>query len=135
MRLSSLASARPVYYDRNPTITLGSYYASVAPHVTTTRWTITNTAAQKAYCDAASIAMVRDSAAATAGISFAQVSQVSPVTLVFMYSAVLGTTAQQSMGGSIFIPQGGSLFGQTVDNSTGGTITYSLMAHVVQFDA
>ena len=137
MRLSSLASARPTYYDRNAIAVSGGYYGSVGPHGPTTRWTITNTASQKMYVDAGALAIIRDTAPTVSGMAFSALQSPlnTSVLLQFFQSVTVGATANMAMGGSILIVQGGSLVGVTNDGSTGGTILYGLFAHAIQFDA
>ena len=47
MRLSSLAAARPAFYDRNAVSTIATYSGTLSQHVTTTRWTLTVAAGTK----------------------------------------------------------------------------------------
>ena len=65
MRLSSLAAARPAYYDRNATSTSGSYGATVTQHASTTRYTVTVAAGTKLLIEAAETFILTVTAAAT----------------------------------------------------------------------
>ena len=136
MKVTSYALGRPMYYDRNATTTNGGYFDLVGPHLGTTRWTITNTASQKMFVDSGSIAMARVTAATTVGTAFAAIQSPSgqPIILIFLQSATAGTTHNVAMGGSVYVAPGGQLLGVTQDLSVGGTIQYSLFAHVVQYD-
>lgn len=137
MRLSSLASARPVYYDRNPVTTYGTYYATVAPHGSTTRWTITNSASKKIYIDAGAISIERESAATTSGLIQIVIQSPPGLSIVSMFfnNGTYGASNNLSMGGSIYVAPGDTISANTQDNSTGGTVLYSVAAHGVQFDA
>ncbi len=137
MRVASLGVARPVYYDRNPVRTTGGYYAAVAPHSVTTRWTITATAAQKIFIDSISISMMRATAATTSAMAFTTVDQPlnTSVSLAFFNNATVGATVEKSPGGSILVLPGDAIAAQTTDTSTGGTIHYAVYCHGVVFDA
>lgn len=136
MKVTSYALGRPSYWDRNPVTSNGGYYNSVAPHSSTTRWTITNTAAQKMFVDSGSIAIMRYTVATVlaeaAGTIQAPLG--SSILLTLLYSNVVGVSQQVAMGGSILLTPSQSLVGLTYDNGTGGTLLYSIFAHVVQFD-
>ena len=137
MRVASLGVARPAYYDRNSTTTNGGYYNTVGPHAQTTRWTITNTAAQKMYVDAGAVSMHRETAPTSSASGFVALQSPvnSSVIFGFFNNATAGATLNVTMGGSILVLQGGSIVGVTQDGSTGGTITYAVFCHAVQFDA
>ena len=137
MRISSYAVARPAYYDRNSTTTTGGYYNTVGPHAQTTRWTITNTAAQKMYVDAGAVSLHRETAPATSASAFIALQSPvnSSVIFGFFNNATAGATLNVTMGGSILVLPGGSVVAVSQDGSTGGTITYALFCHAVQFDA
>ena len=137
MRVSSLGVARPMYYDRNSTATTGGYYNTVGPHAQTTRWTITNTSSQKMYVDAGAISLHRETAPSTSASVFIALQQPinSSVIFGFFNSATVGATLNVTMGGSILVLPGGSVVGVSSDSCTGGTITYALFCHAIQFDA
>jgi len=136
MKITSYALGRPSYWDRNPVTAMGGYYNAVAPHGSTTRWTITNTASQKMFVDSGSIAMMRYTVATVLQEAAAAIQ--SPVNesvlLALLHSNVVGVSQQVAMGGSILLTPSQSLVGITFDNATGGTVLFALFAHVVQFD-
>jgi hypothetical protein len=138
MKLGSLAGARPMYYDRNPVVINGNFFGlSIAPHATTTRWTITNPSTKKAYIDAGSIAIMRMTAATTASMGFAAIEQPSgnPVLLCVYSTSTVNSVTNMSLSGTIYVGPGDSVLGITYDGSIGGTIFYTNYAHGVQFDA
>ncbi len=136
MKITSYATGRPMYYDRNATTITNGYYDAVGPHLTTTRWTITNTASQKMFVDSGSIAMARTTASTTLGTAASTIQSPSGsnIILTLLHSQSVGVTQNLAMGGSVYISPGGSLIGVTFDLSAGGTIQYSLFAHAVQYD-
>jgi hypothetical protein len=136
MKVSSYALGRPSYWDRNPVTANGGYYNTVGPHVTTTRWTVTNTASQKMFVDSGSMIIMRMTAATTAYEAAAVIQSPSGNSVLhgMLQSNTIGASTQLVMGGSILITPSNALLGVTYDNSTGGTILYALFAHVVQFD-
>jgi hypothetical protein len=138
MKLGSLAGARPEYYDRNPVVINGAFYGSaIAPHATTTRWTVTNPSTKKAYIDAGSISIMRVTAATTASMGFSAIEQPAGyVVLNVVYSTnTINAVTNMALSGTIYVGPGDSVLGITYDGSIGGTIFYTNYAHGVQFDA
>lgn len=140
MRLSSLASARPAYYDRNATTTVLSTGITVAPHSQTTRVTSTIAAGKKAYIEYVYGMMIRVTAATTAGFM-----QITPRFTSGGTSAILAqvitvtnslTTAEtKTITGTITL-YGGEVFDiNSQDQSTGGTVYYEIAAKLTNFDA
>jgi len=64
MRVASLGVARPAYYDRNATPTVGSYSAVVTQHVVTNRYTVTVASGTKLLIEAAETLILTTTAAA-----------------------------------------------------------------------
>ncbi|NBT26985.1 MAG: hypothetical protein EBT09_10610 [Actinobacteria bacterium] len=137
MRVGSFAVARPAYYDRSPTAANPAYYGQAVPHAQTTRWTVTNTAAQKMYVDAASITIIRATVPTTSGLYYAAIFGPTgqPLLMVHQSVATVGNPQNISSGGSILVLQSQSITGVTYDDSTGGVVTYGVFAHGIQFDA
>ena len=142
MKITSYAVGRPTYYDRNLGHSgVSAYLTGIAPHAEVVRSTLTISASRKGFVDFGSLAMLRESAAATAGIIFSTII-VAPggvggqvLVLVPMYTAVLGTTVSQSVSGSMPMVASDVLTMTTRDASTGGTIHFMIYAHVTLFDA
>ena len=137
MKVSSYALGRPAYYDRNPSSANPAYYGQATPHATTTRWTATNTAAQKMYIDAASITVIRATAPTVSGLYYAAIFGPTgqPLLMVHQSVATVGNPQNIPSGGSILVLQSQSITGVTYDDSTGGVVTYGVFAHGIQFDA
>lgn len=137
MRVASLGVARPVYYDRNPSITTAGYYDTVGPHAATTRFTVTAAAGTKIFFDAGSAVVMRATAAAP--VDYARASLQQPAGQIicpsFLYNNTVGATNTAILAGSILVTAGNSLVGETYDQGTGGTILYSMFIHGITFDA
>lgn len=141
MKLGSLASARPAYWDRNPTERADTYENTLAPHSYTTRFTYTVAAGKKAFVDTAFCATIRGTVATVAGdvLSKIALTPISATTVPLIranqYANTYGEKTYQNLGGSILVLAGGVLIGQTYDSSTGGQCAYNLSYHLVEFDA
>lgn len=137
MKLGSLASARPIYYDRNASITTAGYYNTVGPHLATTRFTVTAASGKNIFVDAGSAVVMRATAAAP--VDYVRASLQQPAGQIicpsFLYNNTVGATNTTILAGSILVTAGSSLIGDTYDQSTGGTILYSMFIHGVIFDA
>lgn len=137
MKLGSLASARPIYYDRNASLTTAGYYNTVGPHATTTRFTVTAASNKHIFVDAGSAVLMRATAATL--VDYARGSLQQPAGQIicpsFLYNNTVGATNTSILSGSILVTAGNSLVGETYDQGTGGTILYSMFIHGVIFDA
>ena len=140
MKLGSLASARPAYYDRNAASVLQTYSATPGPHGYTTRWTYTVAAGKKLIVEASSITMGRSTIATVAGQYYTQIS-----TFVGADSQLIGWTA--SVDNTVGLPNFVQMATQatiyaaevvscaTQDPSTGGTVNFLASLKGTLFDA
>lgn len=140
MRVSSLGAARPAYYDRNATGSYLTYAAALAPAGLTTRWTITVATGKKGLIEYARGFVERRTAATVGGqfTSWLQItSGATTGTLLFCnsFSNTVYTQQQQNLASAITLYAGETLFYQTYDDSTGGTVQYQGDAKVTLFDA
>jgi len=140
MRVSSFAVARPAYYDRNATSSLGTYNNQIAPHTQTTRVTVTVAAGKKLLLELGNINFYRASVATVAGQVFIQHAVTSGATTVQLITASYfgNTTNDQTriaFSGSVTIYAGELYFIDTLDSSTGGTVNFSLNYKGTSFDA
>ena len=142
MRLSSLASARPAYYDRNATSGSIAYQGtSIAPHADTQRATVTLASGKRAFLEATSLIYIRATAATAATFVYASASLIPSggtgvgYLLVPQINNTVGTVSNISLGGSLTIGAGDVLSLYTSDTSTGGTYNYYLAIKYTQFDA
>lgn len=141
MRLSSLASARPAYYDRNATVVTLSYYAAgLAPHASTTRWTTTIASGYKAFVENGLTTSRRQTAAGTLGDVLNQQKIVSTPTDTFivpgyMYNNTVNYVERQIVSTQFTLVAGDTFYAVTSDNGTGGTVEYVNSARCLLFSA
>ena len=141
MRVSSLGVARPAYYDRNAATGLANYAAgTVAPHVLTTRFTVTCAAGKKInleYCRANTKRDAVATALATVYVVFTVTSGASTADVVYIMfnDNTLGFLQSQVVPSGVSLYAGETLTAQTLDNCTGGTISYALSSKYVSYDA
>ena len=141
MTVTSYAVARPAYYDRNATSYIGAYVVGgVAPHAATTRTTTTVAAGKKLLVESLTMYVNRDSVAAPVGTVFIlpQV-QASPsnlyLTRLLHTSNVANSTTSAAATTQFTIYAGETFFVDSLDTSTGGSITYVVGAKGTTFDA
>lgn len=137
MRLSSLAAARPQYYDRNATSSTASVSGQVyAPHGNTTRNTTTIAAGKKLLVESIYLFNYRVTAAAVVGLSGFYVAVDGNVlaTTNLTTNAVLDKSTN-NLFGNCTVYAGSVITTQTYDLSTGGTIFYDGNWRGTQFDA
>lgn len=141
MRVSSYAVARPNYYDRNSSTAGQLAYGTVAPHSPTIRWTYTVPAGKRSYVEVNYVDLARATVAASAGTTFAQIyssnSDASDTVISYtrVFTNVAGTYDRSITSAVCILNAGNSLNGQTGDNSTGGTVSYTVGSKYTQFDA
>lgn len=139
MRLSSLAAARPAYYDRNATSVADGYFADVGPHATTVRFTRTVAAGKKLVVEFANSSVLRTTVAAPVGTYVAYINVQSTTGLrltdIFSRDNTLYFSTRQATPASVTIYAGEQYTGETYDLSTGGTITYLHQIKGTQYDA
>ena len=139
MRLSSLASARSAYYDRNATATYSTYVAGVVPHTYTVRWTFTCAAGKKAIMEAATITIAVQGVATVNGSreSFIRVTNPSQATMLY------GVLTTNTGGALTFVASptqptfyaADTITGNTYDSSTGGTTYFDVNGKFTSYDA
>lgn len=136
MKLGSLASARSAYYDRNATSTTQEYGADLAPHATTTRWTVTVGAGKKQFVEFARTSIYRTSVATVASL-FEDRVRVAGINFLTSTSSgnTVGTFVQQTVTGTITLYAGDVIIADTYDLSTGGTVFHTIGYRATQFDA
>lgn len=141
MRISSYAVARPAYYDRNATTGVQAYDAApVAPHVLTTRWTVTVASGRKAMVENANVRLVRLTAAAPVGQTNIQIIVTSGATQVdlfniFTWDNTVNVFRSAAMPASVTLYAGETLAATTSDVSTGGTNYIGMFGKYTTFDA
>ena len=140
MRVGSLASARPAYYDRNAAAQTNEYYGGVSPHAQTTRYTYTAPSGKKGVLEYGYVLLERTVAATVAGTVFGLVAcQSGGITVRIPFFST--TTNTVGVVGSIHLPcavtiyAGEQVQGITFDNSTLGTIYYTIQSKLTVFDA
>lgn len=140
MRLSSLASARPAYYDRNAVSVFQAYLAQTAPHATTTRYTYTVAAGKKLLVEHVGSRLLRTSAAAPVG-QFGIEQQVTNGTNQILLSErysldnTVNAVTDDIRGLACTIYAGETITGITLDSSTGGLVQYWVSSKGTLYDA
>ena len=141
MKVSSFAVARPVYYDRNSATAGQLAYGTVAPHAAATRFTYTVPAGKRCYVEVNYVELRRVTIATSAATTYAQIysSNSDASDTVISYTTIfdnLANTYDRTITSAVCILNAGnSLTGSTFDNSTGGTIAYTVGSKYTQFDA
>lgn len=134
--------ARPNYYDRNPEGVLPDFAGSASPHALTTRDTYTVPAGRKAYLEYIGL-MVRRATAATTPLRFAAIITFFDTVLnkarnldeVWSLTNTVGSGDRDSVASSIHLTTGDIITLQTIDESTGGVVTYNLITKLTEYDA
>lgn len=136
MRISSYAVARPAYYDRNATSSYASYDAPVGPHGNTTRWTITVAVGKKLLVEQATTQVYRTTAAT---VVMGCGSQIWYVGQIFQTSSSssnsVGLLDKTNLMTGVTLYAGETMYGNTYDGSTGGTVTFTVNYKGTLFDA
>jgi len=133
--------ARPAWYDRNPTPINAWYEADTTPHAETERWTYTVPAGKKGFVEFLSLYarryLVATALLAAFGIIYYRPSGGTErkLTQVYLYDNTLGKETSQVIGQGITMGPGDRIRGTTLDNSTGGGITFFLTMKGTEFDA
>jgi len=130
-------SARPEWYDRNPS-QAGIYYSqtNIAPHGNTVRATYTAPSGKKAFVAAGQLDVRRRTAATTLGMVLASLTFAGTIGFQALHennTVDSRRSIETSVGGVLFAGQALQL--QTQDGSTGGAMDYILTALIVEFDA
>ena len=140
MRLGSLASARPNYYDRNAAGYLGAYANDLAPHANTTRWTTTIAAGKKMQVESHFISAFRLTASTVVGLVSANLLHTSGATTAYLaFNMFSNNTAffRETFGAgtSMTLYAADVMSYTTEDLSTGGTIRFHGYLKGTTYDA
>lgn len=143
MRLYTVGSSRPAFYDRNASSanSQSSQNLGIAPHANTQRWTYTVPSLRNANLDYFMIFHRRVTVAAPAGACHLAlgggVGGSSSPTWGYLDTAqnVADFTAFQNSGQAAFIASGGVVNFSDGDLSTGGTCTFLSFLKLTEYDA
>lgn len=134
----SFAGARPEPVDRNPGSNQPLWYGptTIAPHATTQRFTYNVPSGKKVQVCNVAVSMLRVTAAAPVGLWEAYVTGTNGLVYLQSLKNAIGDSEHGEVGTGIFYQVGGpSVSAYTRDQSTGGTVRYSISAEIVEFDA
>lgn len=140
MKISLPGQARANALDRNPTDVNQNYSNTLAPHVTTTRWTYTVPAGRKCLVELVNSRIMRITAAAPAGYADVAISLgnvLAYLALAELNSGdnAIGVRESKYITAQALLLAGDVLQAQTADGSTGGTIGYLASFKGTEFDA
>lgn len=142
MKLGSLASARPAWYDRSPTEISYQFQGATGGFTNGTQFTYTVPAGKLFYLDSAYAGQWINTAVAANGICQSTVvitpsggTSVQPVDVRTYVQTTAGTTQVQNLGGSILVKPSGTVAGYAVILSTGGDVKMANCIHGIEFVA
>lgn len=140
MKLGSLASARPNYYDRNATTTVLSYTATIAPHAYTVRFTNTVATGRKLLVEQGQARILRSTAATVSGDITTEIVVISGGSSLYISNGYVNSNTLYSPQYNYVYSQftvyaGEELRAATSDGSTGGTVQYILSTKATTYDA
>ena len=141
MKLGSLASARPAYYDRAATTkNLAFGTTSIAPHANTTRFTYTVPAGRKMFVESLNVSSFRETIATVAGQQFLNIVVYDGTTYcnliaLYYYTTAVGSVQSQILGNGATVYAGHQVIGATWDFCTGGAQDLRLSAKGSEYDA
>lgn len=140
MKITSYAVARPAYYDRNASSTIGAYVAVAAAHGNVTRWTITVASGKKLLIEGGICTHWQSTAPTVAAGRFALIRITSGATdfdLAFSnaQSSTLNLQFSDKVSTIVTLYAAEAVHGTTGDASTGGTVFYDLAIKGTTFDA
>lgn len=130
----------PNYYDRNPLV-IPLQYQGTGLFVSDSHWTYTVPAKRLAFVEFCFAVALRVTAAGAVGLVQANIiyQNVASAQAVLAMATLLdnapGARAQAIGNNYGLMVEGDTLFDQSVDTSTGGTVFYSNTAKVCEFDA
>lgn len=136
----SQASPRAEWYDRNAAPQPKTYAANnVAPHVATQRWSYTVPSGKKAWLESLFLFVIRQTAATAAGRSGCAITVTQDALMVnLLNNEFTDNTVNhlKDMFATNFgiLVAGNVVTGWTFDESTGGTMGYTIAAKLTQFD-
>lgn len=128
MRVGSLASARPAYYDRNATSIFQSYNNTLAPHATTQRYIYTVASGYKLLAELSEAVFMAITAATTVSRCRVdvEVTNGTVTTSTCAVDTIPNNTVnyyyQMLQPSAVTVYAGESVQGYTTNLSTGGTM-------------
>lgn len=142
MRISSPATARLEWYDRNPKTIAKEYFATgVAPHSATVRWTYTVPTGRKFRVEWMQEQIYRNTDPTTVGLTTAAL-EITPnggslENLAYYWGevAAAGGNAVYHQEPALTLQTGDEFDISTNDASVGGTMEYLLSMKGTEFDA
>ena len=140
MRVSSYAVARPAYYDRNASSTIGAYVFTVAPHANVVRWTVTVASGKKLLIEGGICTHWAITAPSVAAARFGLIrvnngSNDFDVAFAMGISATLNLQFSDKATTIATVYAGETVAGTTGDASTGGTVFFDVGIKGTTFDA
>jgi hypothetical protein len=142
MRLYPVTTSRAAPYDRNPVGKVTEFVGlAIAPVGNTTRFTYTVTAGKKAFLGILTAGSTRVTAAAPVARADAIVNWLpasgggAAILRIFNESNALAAQSYAAMAPSLTLLAGDIIQGQTADNSTGGTMDFTITCATAEFDA
>jgi hypothetical protein len=142
MRINNVFSGRPAYQDRTPLAIIKSYgLTGVGPLGATVQWSYTVPSGRKAQVTSAQAGSIRDLVATTAAEVEARIGIIPNGGSLTIFLAVpgyentIGPLRHAFIGASVFLGTGDLIEAINLDNSTGGSHTYSLRSSITEFDA
>jgi len=125
------------WYDRNPSdVSIIMAHQTVGPHTVTTRATYTVPAGKKAFVAATHCEMRRITAASSLGTAYIYFTWAATNGIVVSFSNnTVGAEVRDGLQIGSVLFTGQSLLIRTMDDSTGGTITYGGTAIITEFSA
>ena len=140
MKLGSLASARPAWYDRNSVEGSAAFAANNGGFTNGFQFTYTVPTGKLFNIDSGFVGLWTSVAATANG--FDQVALIftpsggSATTLLDgrLYIETAGLSVTQNFAGTVLMYPGGTIQGYAYSGQTGGTTGFSINYHGVQFD-
>lgn len=139
MRILYPAGVRREWFDRNPVVANYAYGATVAPHVSTTRITVSGAAGKRNFLQSIYLFIQRNTVATAVGEASINVTLNDGAT----YAVLLNNVFNNNTAGAFSIAQlsfdwyfyaGQTVYVTSYDNSTGGSLNLTANLSVVTFD-
>jgi hypothetical protein len=129
--------------SRNPSTVVGHFNSgALAPHATTTRWSYTVPPRRRAKVQGAIAAIARNVAAAALGnyagyVLITRANGGGSFMLVYArtFALTAGTVVSMVQAGEIDLYEGDIMRGDTEDQNAGGTVSYTVSANAIEYDA
>ena len=140
MKVTSYAVARPAYYDRNASSTIGAYVATVAAHGNVVRWTVTVASGKKLLIEGGLCTHWQVTAPTTAGARFGLIritsgTDIFDLAFANAQSSTLNLQFSDKANTIATVYAAENVAGTTGDASTGGTVFYDVGIKGTTFDA